>query len=108
LIDTLLITILTESVILLGYALWRRNPVLALLLTGICINILTQSLLWIGLNVFYRDYLAALIVGEVLIWGLESAVLYAIPANQLPLTDAILLGLVMNLASFALGWFLPL
>jgi hypothetical protein len=48
----------------------------------------------------------ALAVAEVLIWGLESILLYVVPANELRWKDAILLSMSMNLASFALGWFL--
>ena len=46
-------------------------------------------------------------VSEVLIWGIESILLYSVPANQLPFKDAVLLSLSMNLTSFAIGWFLP-
>jgi hypothetical protein len=107
LIDTLFITVIIESLIVLGYSLWHRKPALPVLFTSICINLLTQSLLWIGLNLFFRYYLVALSIAEVLIWGLESVLLYVVPANELRWKDAILLSLSMNLASFALGWFLP-
>lgn len=105
---TLLITVFVESMIVLGYAFWRRKPTRPILITSICINIFTQSLLWIGLTLFFQHYLIALIIAESLIWGLESIMLYAIPANQLHLTDALLLSLIMNFVSFGLGWFLPI
>ena len=78
-----------------------------MLFTSICINLLTQSLLWLGLNLFFRHYLLALTVAEILIWRIESVLLYSIPANQLQVKDAVLLSLSMNLLSFAFGWFLP-
>lgn len=105
---TLFITIVIEGLVVLGYAIWRGKPVRPILLSSICINILTQFLLWIGLNLFFRNYLVALVIAEVLICGVESVLLYAIPANQLQIKDAILLSLMMNLMSFGLGWFLPI
>lgn len=107
-IVTLFITIVIEGLVVLGYAFGRGKPVCPILLSSICINILTQSLLWLGLNLFFQHYIAALIIAEVLIWGVEGSLLYAIPANQLQVKDAILLSLIMNLMSFGLGWFLPI
>ena len=107
-IVTLFITVIVEGLVVIGYSLWRRKPARPILFTSICINILTQSFLWIGLNLFFRHYLIALIVAEVFIWGVETILLYSIPANQLRFTDAVFLSLSMNLSSFALGWFLPI
>jgi hypothetical protein len=107
LIPTLLITIIIESAVVVGYSLWRKKPVRPILYTSLCINIITQSLLWIFLNLFFRRYLIALLVSEALIWAIESFVLYVMPANRLRFMEAIFLSLGMNLLSFALGWFLP-
>jgi hypothetical protein len=107
LILTLSITILAEGVVILGYSLWRRKSFLPILFTSICGNLITQSLLWIALNIFYRHYLIALSAAELLIWMIESIVLYVVPANRLRFVDAILLSLSMNIISFGLGWFLP-
>jgi hypothetical protein len=59
------------------------------------------------LNLFFQHYLIVLLVSEFLIWVFESLALYVVPANQLRFREAIILSLSMNLASFALGWFLP-
>ena len=104
---TLSITIVVEGVVVLGYSLWRRKPFFPILFTSICGNLITQSLLWIALNIFYRRYLISLSAVELLIWMIESILLYAVPANRLRFTDAIALSLSMNIISFALGWFLP-
>jgi hypothetical protein len=71
-------------------------------------NLITQSLLWIALNLFFSHYLIALLVSEILIWLIESILLYSFPANQLGFMEALFLSLSMNLTSFALGWFLPI
>jgi len=104
---TLSVTILIEGVIVAGYALWRKKPLIPILLTSIVANIVTQLLLWLGLVLFFHHYLYTIFLAEVLIWMFESIVLYRVPANKLELPKAILLSLVMNLASFAAGWFLP-
>jgi hypothetical protein len=107
LILTLFITVISEGLVVIAYCLWRRQPARSLLLTSIGINIFTQSLLWLGLNLFFRQYLLALMVAEVLIWGIESILLYGVASNGLQLREAVLLSLSMNLSSFAIGWFLP-
>jgi hypothetical protein len=104
---TLSITIIVEGFVVLGYSLWHRKLFLPILFTSVCGNLITQSLLWIVLNIFYRHYLVALSVAELLIWMIESILLYAVPANRLHFTDAVLLSFSMNIISFAHGWFLP-
>jgi len=108
LIVTLIITILIEGAIVAGYSIWRRKPLVPILLTSIAANIITQSFLWVILNLFFQHYLVTLLMGEVLIWLLESFLLYRFPANQLSLKEAVLLSLSMNIASFGFGWFLPI
>ena len=108
LIITLLITIILEGVVVLVYSVWRKKPVRPILFTSICVNIITQSLLWVVLNLSFRHYLITLFVAEILIWMIESVLLWYIPANRLRFADAIFLGLIMNLSSFAPGWFLPI
>jgi hypothetical protein len=107
LIVTLVITILVEGAIVIGYSIERKKPLRPILFTSIIANLITQSFLWIALNLFFQHYLMTLLVAETLIWMIESVLLYLIPANRLRFSDAILLSLSMNLTSFALGWFLP-
>ena len=106
-IVTLVITVLVEGAVVIGYSLWRNKPVQPILLTSIFGNLITQSFLWVVLNLFFQNYIITLILSEFLIWVVESALLYYIPANHLHRTDAMILSLGMNLASFALGWVLP-
>jgi hypothetical protein len=107
LIVTLLITILIEGIVIIGYSIWHEKPLYPILLTGTCGNLLTQSLLWIVLKLFFRNYMMTLMVTELFIWMLESFLLYSVSANRLRFTNAVLLSLGMNLFSFGLGWFLP-
>ena len=104
---TLSITILLESIVLIGYCLWHKKSVVPLLLTGLCGNLITQALLWIVLSIFFQHYLAALLIAELLIWIMEGLLLHLVPTNQLRFTGAMFLSLTMNLVSFGVGWFLP-
>lgn len=107
-IKTLLITIMAEGVVVIGYSIWRRKPIRLILITSILANVLTQSLLWSALSLLFQHYLATLLSAEILIWLTESALLHIFPTNRLRFNEAVSLSLAMNLASFALGWFLPL
>ena len=107
LILTLVITVMVEGAVALGYSIWRKKPIRPILFTSIIANLITQSLLWIVLNLFFRHYLLTLLIAEIFIWIVESASLSYISANRLPLADAMFLSLNINLASFAIGWFLP-
>ena len=108
LILTLLITLAVESTVVLGYSIWQKKLLSSILLTSILANLITQSFLWVVLNIFFRYYLLVLVIAEIFIWLFESFLLYRLPANRLRFQEAVLLSLNMNLASFALGWFLPI
>ena len=107
LIDTLIITIIIEGAVVIGYSLWKKKPVRPILFTSVCGNLVTQSLLWIGLNLFFWNYLVSLLIAEILICALEGLMLYSIRPNHLNPKEAMVLSLGMNTASFMLGWFLP-
>ena len=106
-IVTLFATILIEGIVVWGYSIRRKKPIVSILLTSMIANLLTQSLLWIGLNVFFDHYRIALFVFEIAIWGIESIFLCRIPSNQLDLMESLLLSLMMNLSSFVFGLIVP-
>jgi hypothetical protein len=106
-IVTLTITIVIESIVVTGYALWRKKPLIHLLLSSIIVNLFTQSILWVALNAFLRHYLTTLLIAEICILGTESIILYLYRYNKLKPGEALVLSLAMNLTSFTLGWFLP-
>ncbi|MFH1524490.1 MAG: hypothetical protein ABIF04_05965 [Chloroflexota bacterium] len=101
------ITVLIESIVIVGYSYWRRKPLIHFLLSGFFVNLVTQTTLWIFLNIFPDRYLTILLFSESCIWWIEGLVLYFYPYNKLKLGEALALSLGMNLASFAIGWFLP-
>jgi hypothetical protein len=106
-IATLAVTICIESVTVAAYALWRGKPLKHLLFSSFCANLFTQFFLWIVLTLFSPHYLASLVIAEICIWGMEAFILFIYRHNRLKFREALLLSLVMNLASFSIGWFLP-
>ena len=52
--------------------------------------------------------MVTLLIAEILIWIIESVLLYSIRPNHLDFKEAIFLSLGMNATSFALGWLLPI
>ena len=106
-IITLSITILMESIVIIGFCLWRRKPLRSLLVTSICGNLITQFFLWTVLSIFFQHYLVTLLAAEILIWLSEGILLSVVSMNDLSLKDALLLSLAINLVSVSAGWLLP-
>jgi len=106
-IYTLLITLLAEGVVVFIYSALRKRPASDLLQVSFIINIFTQIILWVVLRIFFRYYLITLVVAEILIWLAESALIYRLSRERLKFSSAVFLSLCMNLASFGIGWFLP-
>lgn len=106
-IYTLPITIILEGLVILGYCRRSGKPLLPLLGTSVIANILTQSMLRVVLTVFFQYYVVVLLITEVLIWLVESFLLSLPIQNQMKLSDALRISLLMNLVSFGVGWFLP-
>lgn len=106
-IVTLLITIFVEGFIVLAYSIWQNKPARPILYTSIISNLITQFFLWIVLGIFFRNYLIVLSIAEILIWLIEGVMLYYVRATRLAITEAVLLSVLMNLASLTTGWYLP-
>ena len=106
-IATLAITILVESAVVTAYAIWRQKPLIHLLFSSLFANLLTQSFLWGVLILFPQYYIPLLLISEITIWVVEAFILYLYRYNRLRLGEAIFLSLAMNLASFGIGWVLP-
>lgn len=107
-IATLLPTLLVEGLIAAACSRWQGKPLVSILLTASLANLLTQSLLWLALAAFYHAYLPTLLLAEIGIWLVEAMILRLVPANRLVWSEALLLSLGMNLASFGIGWLLPI
>jgi hypothetical protein len=106
-INTLTITIIVEGMVGIGYSIWQRKPIIPIVITSIFANLITQSFLWIGLSFFFQHYLLTLSISEILIWFLEGILLHVVRANKLNFKESLFLSLIMNAASFGVGWLLP-
>lgn len=106
-IGTLVVTILVEGTICLGYSIWRKKPVGPIFITSAFANLITQSLLWLALNIFFQHYLMMLWIAELFIWLIESILFFIFRWNQLTFRESLFISLLMNLSSFGVGWFLP-
>ena len=106
-IKTLTFTLLIESMVIAGYAIRQKKPLIHLLTSGILANLVTQPLLWAALIFFSKAYLATLLIAEACIWGIEALILFVYPLNRLTLRQAMIISLAMNLTSFSIGWVLP-
>ena len=103
----MLATILVEGCVVFAYSTRHKKNAGKLLGASLLVNVLTQVALWAVLRIFFQQYLVALFVSEMLIWLVESFLLYHLVKEQLKLSDAFVLSLMMNAASFGIGWFLP-
>jgi hypothetical protein len=104
----ILITLVLELSIVLGYALWRKRPVIFLLTVALLMNLFT----WIPFRIILgslstAQYLAGSIVGEVIIWLAEAGFLAFALRKRAPFWEVLVLSLVLNLASLGIGLLLP-
>ena len=107
---TLLLTLLIESVVVVGYARHKGGPqaeILHLLTATALANLGTQPLLWLVLRHWVAEYMTVLLLGELCIWILEGVALYFYPFTKLRWMESLCLSLAMNGSSFGIGWFLP-
>ena len=103
----MLATILIEGCVVFIYCTRHKKNAGKLLGASLLVNVLTQVALWAALRVFFQQYIIALFAAEMLIWLAESFLLYYLVRQQLKWSEAFLLSLMMNAASFGVGWFLP-
>jgi len=104
---TLLPTLFIEGTVVYIYSRVKKKTTSLLLGSSILINLLTQSVLWLGLGIFYKLYLPFLLLSEVIIWLVEGIWMQRSVKGELNYREAFTLSLLMNAASFGIGWFLP-
>lgn len=106
---TLPATLIIELLLAGFYALKRKASQLSTL-TLVCLaNVITQFAFWIVLNTYAAHNELLLTFGlEIIIWGIEALVFYLPQRDNIKFKEAALLSLVLNLASFGMGLFLPI
>ncbi|PWH18940.1 MAG: hypothetical protein DDG59_04735 [Anaerolineae bacterium] len=99
----MLVTLACESLVSVGFALWRKKPVARLLVSSVLVNGITQPCLWVWLAILYQEYIRSLLLAESLILLGEAVFLKQLCAPHLRWRDACLLSLAMNGMSFGIG-----
>jgi hypothetical protein len=109
--EGLLATLAIEMPIAVAYILWRRRPAVVLLTVVWTMNVITRSLLSFAVIAFFPRMggysLRWILFAELLIWIIEAAYLTLAMRKEARFGEALLLSLVLNGASFGIGWLLP-
>jgi hypothetical protein len=105
----LLTTIVVEGFIALAYASGRGLRVFRWLTYVVLINLVTQPALWhiMGLLPANTPYFPVLTAAESLVWVVEAGLLHLLAGGGLGVGHALMLSLVLNVASCGAGLLLP-
>lgn len=103
----LVVTLVVELILALGYALRRTQPRTKLLTVVLMMNLITQPVLWIVLRNFAGSTSWHLAIGEVIVWLVEAGILALALRKEAKPWEAPALSLALNLASFGIGLLLP-
>ena len=105
----LLTTVIVELLLGLGYALWRKRPLVVILTTILMLNLATQPALWVTVSALNSRYSwIAILLAELIVWLFEAVGLFLVQRKSVKFTEMLLLSLVLNLASFVVGLFLAI
>lgn len=102
------ITLAVELILALIYARLRMRSILTTLTMVAVANTVTLPIFWLGANVMSSSYsVILLVIAEILIWLVESTILFLTQRKRVRFKEMLLLGLILNLLSFLLGLILP-
>ena len=105
----LLITLVVELVLGVGYVLWKKRSASIILTVILLLNLITQPVLWItisgfsGMNPIFLTLLA-----EAVVWLVEAGGLYLSQRSSMSFREALWVNLALNAASFIVGSLLPI
>jgi hypothetical protein len=101
-------TLSVELALGLVYALWRKHPAFYLLTVILLMNMITQPILWLTLSgTFVGLSVVRTLIAEVIVWLVEGWILLKALPGRITNKEAFLLSLVLNIASFGMGYLLP-
>jgi uncharacterized protein YjeT (DUF2065 family) len=103
------LTIVVEGLIVLAYAAARGLRIRHWLAYAVLINTVTQPALWYLMGLLPVDiaYFPALTAAESLVWVVEAGLLHLLARGRLGVGHALMLSLVLNVASCGAGLLLP-
>lgn len=96
--------------LLLGalYVVWRKRPAVLILTVILLLNLVTQPALWLTVSGFSGKYpVIAVLFAELVVWLVEAGGLFLAQRKTIGFGEALLVSLVLNVASFGIGLLLP-
>jgi len=103
------ITLAVELILAFIYTRLRKRSILTTLTMVAVANTVTLPILWFGANVMSSSYnLLVIAVAEILIWLVESTILFLTQRKSVPFKEMLFLSFILNLLSFLLGLILPI
>ncbi len=105
---TLPITVVIEGVVALIYAHVQKRLRFTLLTLVALVNLITQPFVWFFVMArMERGFSLGLIILELIIVGVEAALLFAVQRKTRAFKECLILSLWLNVASFIVGLLLP-
>jgi hypothetical protein len=101
-------TLAVELTLGLIYALWRKHPAFYVLTVILLMNMITQPILWLTLSgTFVGLSIVRTLIAEIIVCLVEGWILFKALPGKITSKEAFLLSLVLNAASFGIGYILP-
>ena len=102
------ITLSVELILAFIYTRLRKRSTLTTLTMVAVANTFTLPIFWLGANFMSSGYsVLVIVVAEILIWLVESTILFLAQRKRVPFKEMLLLGFILNFLSFLLGLILP-
>jgi hypothetical protein len=98
------VTIAIEGLLALLYAILRKRSKITTLTMVSLANLVTVPIFWFSApNTIASNYIIFTIIGEIVIWLMESAILYLTQRDSTRFQEMLLLSLILNGCSFLIG-----
>ncbi len=105
----LIITLVVELLLGLGYALWKKRRVDVILTVILLLNLITQPVLWVTISGFSElSPFLLIFFAEIAVCLVEAGGLYLSQRNSMRFQEALAVSFALNAASFMIGGLLPL
>jgi hypothetical protein len=105
----LIITLVVELLLGIGYVLWKKRSASIILTVILLLNLITQPVLWITISGFSAmNPIFLTLFAEMVIWLVEAGGLYLSQRTSMRFREALWVSFALNTASFVVGSLLPL
>jgi hypothetical protein len=101
------ITVVVEEIIAVLYSVWRKRDRVAVPTAVLIANLITLPVFVALIAAGLMPSLGAQLLAEAVITFVEAIIIYLILRLSLTFREALVLSLVLNTASFVMGWLIP-